>query len=46
MSGIRPSRLSDEELVRYANLTGPDKLSPEWVAEILKRLENHLDDGR
>lgn len=46
MSGLQPHQLSTEELVRYAHLIGPDKLAPDWVAEILKRLEQNLDDGR
>ena len=44
MQGIRPENMSDEELVRYAWLTGPAKLTPEWVAELIKRLEHKLDD--
>lgn len=46
MSGIQPSQLSNEELARYAHLIGPDKLAPEWVAELIKRLEQTIDDGR
>jgi hypothetical protein len=36
--------MSDEELVRYARLTDPAKLSPDWVTELIKRLEQTLDD--
>ena len=46
MSGLQPSQLTTAELVRYANLQSPDKLPPDWVAEILKRLERTLDDNR
>ena len=46
MQGIQPQSLSNEELVRYAHLTGYDKLPPEWVAELAKRLEATLDDNR
>lgn len=42
MSGIQPQTLSDSELVRYADLMGADKLPPEWVAELIKRLEIRL----
>lgn len=44
MQGIRPENLSLEELVRYAWLTGPAQLTPEWVAELITRLEQTLDD--
>ncbi len=44
MHGIRPENLSDAELVRYACLTGPAQLTPDWVAELIKRLEQKLDD--
>lgn len=46
MSGIRPFQLTNEELVRYANMQPPESLPAEWVAEILKRLEQTLDDNR
>jgi hypothetical protein len=46
MSGIRPSQLTNEELVRYARLEAPGNLPPEWVEEILKRFEQTLDDNR
>ena len=38
MQGIRPQQLSDEEFLRYAHLTGYDKLSPEWVDDMAARL--------
>jgi hypothetical protein len=44
MHGIRPENLSDAELVRYARLTGAAQLPPDWVAELIKRLEQKLDD--
>lgn len=44
MQGIRPENLTTEELVRYAWVTGPAQLQPEWVAELIKRLEHTLDD--
>ena len=39
MQGIRPERLTNQELLNYAHLFGYDKLTPEWVAELAKRLE-------
>lgn len=44
MYGIRPEKLSNGELVRYAWITGPAQLTPEWIAELIKRLELTLDD--
>ena len=44
MHGIRLENLSDEELVRYACLTGAAQLTPDWVAELIKRLEQKLDE--
>ena len=38
MQGIRPQQLSDEEFLKYAYLTGYDKLSPEWVEDMAARL--------
>lgn len=46
MYGIRPESLSTAELVKYAWLEGPERLPPEWVTEILKRLEQTLDDNK
>ena len=46
MQGIQPQRLTDEELVRYAHLQGYDKLPPEWVKELVLRLERALDDNK
>ena len=46
MQSIRPENLTNEELVRYAQLTGADKLGKEWVAELLKRFEATLDDNK
>ena len=39
MQGIKPQRLSTRELLNYAHLFGYDKLTPEWVEELAKRLE-------
>ena len=39
MQGLKPQRLTTRELLDYAHLFGYDKLSPEWVAELAKRLE-------
>ena len=39
MQGIRPQGLTTRELLRYAYVMGYDKLTPEWVEEIAKRLE-------
>lgn len=46
MSGIQPQILTNEELVRYARLQPADKLPAAWVEEILKRLEETLDDNK
>lgn len=45
MQGIQPQRLTDKELLHYATLVPPAQLSPEWVAEILKRFAA-LHDAR
>ena len=39
MQGIRPQGLTTKELLDYAHLFGYDKLTPEWVEELAKRLE-------
>lgn len=46
MQGIQPQSLTDAELIHYAWLMGADKLPLDWVAEILQRLERHVDDGK
>lgn len=46
MYGIRPESLSTEELVKYAWLEGPEHLPADWVKELLKRLEQTLDDNK
>ena len=43
MQGIRPQGLTTRELLDYAHLFGYDKLSPEWVQELAKRLEQAED---
>ena len=45
MSGIQFKQLSTAELVHYSWLMGPDKLPPEWVQELITRLEQSLDDN-
>lgn len=45
MQGIRPEGLSDEELVRYAYLFG-FLLPSDWVKELVRRLEQKLDDNK
>lgn len=45
MSGIQPASLTDEELVRYAWLN-QEKLTPEWIKELIRRLERTLDDNK
>lgn len=45
MFGIQPANLSDEELVRYAWLS-QGILPPEWVKELVLRLEQKLDDNK
>jgi len=44
MSSIQPRSLSDEELLRYAYMTGHDKLSVEWITEIIARYTALLDE--
>lgn len=46
MSGIQPQQLTNEELVRYASLMSYGTVPAEWVAELIKRLEATLDDGK
>ena len=46
MQGIRPQTLTTAELVRYAHNLGPANLPADWVAELLKRLEQTLDDNK
>jgi hypothetical protein len=46
MQGIQPQRLTNEELMRLAYITGYDKLPAEWVAEICTRFAASLDDGK
>jgi len=43
MSGIQPQSLSTEELMRYVWLA-QYKVDPEWVKELVLRLEKSLDD--
>lgn len=44
MQGLKPQRLTNRELLDYAHLCGYDKLTPEWVAELAKRLEQAEDE--
>jgi hypothetical protein len=46
MYGIRPEILTTEELVKYAWLEGPERLPAIWVQELIKRLEQTLDDNK
>lgn len=46
VAGLDPKHLTPKELVHYAWVLGPSKLDEMWIKEILKRLEEHLDDGR
>ena len=39
MHGIEPRTLTTQELLDYVHLFGYDKLTPVWVAELAKRLE-------
>lgn len=43
MQGLRPSSLTDKELLHYATLVRPEELTPEWVAELIKRLAKRFD---
>lgn len=41
MFSVQPSKLTDKELVRYADIMLADgKLPVEWQEEIIKRLED------
>jgi hypothetical protein len=43
MQGIRPSRLTDRELARYAELLITDQgLPKEWAEELLQRFEEKV----
>jgi len=44
MHGIRPENLTNKELVHYAWLTGAAQLPPDWVVELIKRLEDSLKE--
>lgn len=45
MQSIRPAGLTDRELLQYVWIMGYDKVPPEWVEELAKRLEAAtLDD--
>lgn len=43
MQGIQPTSLSNEELLKYSWLTGADKLTAQWVSELMLRLEEYVD---
>ena len=45
MSSIRPQLLSDEELLRYSWVNGVEKLSAEWVTELVARMEKLIDEN-
>ena len=49
MSGIQPSRLSNEELIRYAWLLeqeiAQDETAKAWIRELAKRLEKAIHNG-
>lgn len=44
MSGIQPSSLSREELLRYGRLLNNDGLPKDWCDAILHALESALDE--
>lgn len=47
MSGIQPTSLTDEELVRCAyTMTLTGTLPTSWVMELIKRLEAQLDNAK
>lgn len=46
MQGIRPSSLSDNELLRYMYIYGFDKVPAEWVQELVERFAKLLDDNK
>ncbi len=43
MQSIQPAQLTDRELVQQVYLIGTDTLPSNWVAELFKRLENHVN---
>lgn len=43
MQAIRPTNLTDEEVLRQVYLIGPDGLPKDWVEELCLRLANALD---
>lgn len=42
MQGIQPSRLTDRELVRYAELMNNNGLPKEWADELIKRFDEKM----
>jgi hypothetical protein len=46
MYGIQPSGLTDRKLLKYARLFGPKDLPAPWVEELLKRLEERVDNDK
>ena len=44
MYGLRPENLTTDELVRYALLVSPEALDPLWVSEVIKRLDEAVQD--
>jgi hypothetical protein len=46
MQGIRPSALTNNELLRYIYIMGFDKVPPEWIKELVERFAHLLDDNK
>ena len=44
MQSIRPSQLTDEELLRHVYMLGSVSLPKEWVEELCKRVARLIDD--
>ena len=45
MQAIRPTQLTDEELLRQVYLMGNEMLPKEWVEELCTRLARQLDSN-
>lgn len=41
---VNPALLTTHELLRYAQLHGPEDMPAEWVSALIRRLENALEE--
>lgn len=45
-TGVQPAYLTNSELAHYAWLQGPENLTKEFIAELIKRFTALLDDDK